>query len=356
MALFDIRGDGRALPVATTPPDDADVVAAARAVLDEHLSTVLAEPMLIVAQTPRSRADLLALDASGRLVVVQVAARLTAPVLLEALDVAGQAARLTLEDLESHHPRCPDHLHASLREFFATVPPARHETPGAVRLVIVCAKVDPALLPAVAFLRSGPGRVELLRLGLVPGRDGQRLVDVTPLVDSAAAEAPAAAPASEADPVDAAALVAAHALVSPVDLGDADQAYVPVFLDLPPDLPPLPLRPSDLTSSPDQAVSPVLDLLAPAREPGAVVGPVDARLAELAGELAEPLALVWLRHRRGERFEVVLHPDGSLHTDTGERYADPTWAASAVSGGTASDGWRVWRAGDHGRTLAELRA
>lgn len=84
-------------------------------------------------------------------------------------------------------------------------------------------------------------------------------------------------------------------------------------------------------------------------------GPTDAALGALAAELHSALPLVWVRHRRGERFEALLHPDGTLETSDGFRYGDPSRAASAVSGTATADGWRVWRAGESGPTLAELR-
>ncbi|PFG35233.1 hypothetical protein [Sanguibacter antarcticus] len=87
---------------------------------------------------------------------------------------------------------------------------------------------------------------------------------------------------------------------------------------------------------------------------GSPHGPRDDALVELASALHEALPLIWVRHRRNERFEALLHPDGTIETADGEVYADPSWAANAVSGGTASDGWRVWRAGDGGPTLLEL--
>lgn len=376
MPLFDIRGARRALPVATTQPDDASFAAAARAVVSEHLSTLLGEQVVTVAEKPRSTADLLALDSTGRPVVVQIMPQLTAEGLLEALDVAGRASRLTRRDLAAKHPGGPDRFYATLRDFFDAVPVTRHERPtsGAVRLVIVCADVDAALLPTVDFLRSGAGHVEVLHVGLVAGSGGQRLIDISPRETRTASAVSAARLAVEQALTGAVPVVPPEAEVpgqvrsafgsvtppvgvSPPTGPDESSAYVPVFLDLLQGLPALPGRPSDLpVPGADQDVSPVLDLLAPPRDPSSVVGPIDADLAELARALDEPLPLVWLRHRRGERFEVVLHPDGSLHTEEGVRYADPTWAASAVSGGASSDGWRVWRDGDHGRTLAELRA
>ena len=89
--------------------------------------------------------------------------------------------------------------------------------------------------------------------------------------------------------------------------------------------------------------------------PAELNGPTDAALAALAAELHSSLPLVWVRHRRGERFEALLHPDGTLETSDGLRFADPSWAAISVSGTSGADGWRVWRAGESGPTLAELR-
>lgn len=427
MALFDFRGAARAHPVTPTLPDDASFAAAVRAVVTEHLPALLGEPLLTVAERPRSTADLLALDAAGLPVVVQVTPRLTAAGLLEALDTAGRAAGLTRADLAAKHPDGPDRFYAALRAFFDSVPVTRPgpSAPGTVRLVIVCADVEDSLLHALAFLRSGAARVEVLHVGMLAGRGGQRLVDVSPLQPEQAAArravesvltgaittVPLAAPGvpgqprpafgATAPPVAATTtpatttpvtttpatstpsttapattpqsttpLTAAPPAASPVpapppapaqvlpalhvvSVAASDAVYVPTFLDVPLAPAGLPERPADAPAQGE--VSPILDLLAPPRDPAAVVGPVDAALSALASELDEPLPLVWLRHRRGERFEVVLHQDGSLHTEDGTRYADPTWAASAVSGGTASDGWRVWRVGDEGRTLAELR-
>lgn len=393
MALFDFRGAARAHPVTPTLPDDASFAAAVRAVVTEHLPALLGEPLLTVAERPRSTADLLALDASGLPVVVQVTPRLTAAGLVEALDTAGRAAGLTRADLAAKHPDGPDRFYAALRAFFDSVPVTRPgpSAPGTVRLVIVCADVEDSLLHALAFLRSGAARVEVLHVGMLAGRGGQRLVDVSPLQPEQAAARravesvltgaittvppaspgvpgqpgsafgatappvaattaqPAASPVPAPPPAPAQVLPALHV----VSVAASDAVYVPTFLDVPLAPAGLPERPADAPALGE--VSPILDLLAPPRDPAAVVGPVDAALTALASELGEPLPLVWLRHRRGERFEVVLHQDGSLHTEDGTRYADPTWAASAVSGGTASDGWRVWRVGDEGRTLAELR-
>lgn len=181
-----------------------------------------------------------------------------------------------------------------------------------------------------------------------------------------------------------------------------DGVYVPVFKGLPEPLGALPERPGDLPSFPVFATVSVpraVDLslpavpraprpetpaaapvqassgsgrppVQPARAavqpahlsslPGppvsqpAEAGSPDARLGRLARTLDAPLDLVWVRHRRGERLEVVLGLDGLLHAPDGARFGDPDTAARTLSGASTSSGWRVWRAGDSGPSLDEL--
>ncbi|WP_230685268.1 hypothetical protein [Cellulomonas sp. JZ18] len=63
--------------------------------------------------------------------------------------------------------------------------------------------------------------------------------------------------------------------------------------------------------------------------------------------------LVWARERRGQRFTALLMPDGLVELPDGTRVASPDEAATLVSGVEGVDGWRAWRLGDGGPTLAE---
>lgn len=161
-----------------------------------------------------------------------------------------------------------------------------------------------------------------------------------------------------------------------------DGVYVPVFEERPGELGALPARPGDVPSFPVFAtvtVARAVDLSLPAEPtvplpagpPGALpAGPTaplpaespepaggpDARLGRLASTLDAPLDLVWVRHRRGERLEVVLGLDGLLHAPDGARFSDPDTAARTLSGSSSSSGWRLWRAGDSGPSLDELTA
>jgi len=78
------------------------------------------------------------------------------------------------------------------------------------------------------------------------------------------------------------------------------------------------------------------------------------RLGLLAQTLTAPVDLVWVRHRRGERFAVVLGLDGLLSAPDGARFTDPDHAARTLSGAESCNGWRMWRAGEHGPSLDEL--
>lgn len=86
-------------------------------------------------------------------------------------------------------------------------------------------------------------------------------------------------------------------------------------------------------------------------------GPRDERLAAIAAESTVPSALVWVRLRRGERFEATLDLDGTITLADGSRYVDPDAAAAAAVGSTGNvNGWRAWRMGENGPTLSELDA
>ncbi|NKX94065.1 hypothetical protein HF995_12430 [Sanguibacter hominis ATCC BAA-789] len=84
----------------------------------------------------------------------------------------------------------------------------------------------------------------------------------------------------------------------------------------------------------------------------------DAALKKLAGRLEEPTPLLWVRHRRNERFEVTLHPDGVIELPDGRRFMSPDVAATIVSDAEHTvDGWGAWRVGEEtGPTLRDLRA
>jgi hypothetical protein len=80
----------------------------------------------------------------------------------------------------------------------------------------------------------------------------------------------------------------------------------------------------------------------------------DPDLAALAAALGVPTALRWERPRRGQRFDALLLPDGTIELPDGARFRHPDIAASAASGSYSADGWTVWRLQATGETLAEV--
>ncbi len=76
----------------------------------------------------------------------------------------------------------------------------------------------------------------------------------------------------------------------------------------------------------------------------------------VAASLDTPVTLVWQRMRRGIHHEAVLYGDGRMVVSNGRVFTDPSAAANAVQYTQDTDGWRVWRLGVQGPTLASLYA
>jgi len=80
-------------------------------------------------------------------------------------------------------------------------------------------------------------------------------------------------------------------------------------------------------------------------------------LAAFGTELATTTTLVWARQRRGQRLVATLRVDGLIQLPDGAVFAEPDAAAAAAARSEYPiDGWQVWRVGDDGPTLAEVRA
>ncbi len=403
-----------------------------RTLLAEHLPAVVGEPLFPV----RNRAalpdrpdvpEMLALDVTGRPVVIEVAQVVDDASIVDALRHAGAAARLTTADLaRAYHPD-PTRFEADYAAFREQVPFARPaELRYGTRLVLLCSEVASESVDALAAVR-GPGwPVKVLQVGVVRGHDGRRLLDVSPLAaheparrpveptslrlvhtgESAAAPTPevsepaapqpfAAGPAQSpliptqpplarsaaaavAEPARAAASAALPAAPLATILAAAAPAYVsppeaqPAAIVAPPSIvaPPAILSPPPAFGPSDLPASSPRSPLSPAGQPytsqpytsqpyarPAVAGAAQRALPELvalAAVVPTPAALVWERPRRGQRFEAALRADGLVELSSGEVFGDPDLAAAhAARAEGAVDGWRVWRLGEGGPTLAE---
>ncbi|MFI2755104.1 hypothetical protein ACGIF2_16870 [Cellulomonas sp. P22] len=77
-------------------------------------------------------------------------------------------------------------------------------------------------------------------------------------------------------------------------------------------------------------------------------------LSALSASRGTIATLVWFRARRGQRLVATLRTDGLIELPDGRLHADPDDAAADAANAEGTvDGWRSWRLGDAGPTLAE---
>ncbi|WP_278235439.1 hypothetical protein [Isoptericola sp. AK164] len=165
----------------------------AHRVVDSHIDGLLGEQIFPVAQgSGPDEPHLLALDATGSPVVVELVANLDKAALTRALDHAGWAGRLTRGELAARYHGGQNAFQRDIATFYDSVPITRSQ-PGrsSARLIVICQEAGEDILNAVDFLRQPTMPVEVLKMGVMHGQDGRRFVDVSPLVIHPASEATA---------------------------------------------------------------------------------------------------------------------------------------------------------------------
>ncbi|KGM15018.1 hypothetical protein N867_12880, partial [Actinotalea fermentans ATCC 43279 = JCM 9966 = DSM 3133] len=148
------------------------------ALLGEHL-------MPLRARTPgRDEPYLLAVDASGQPVVVEVVAILDEDAVMAALRHAGRAARMTTRDLAEAYSGGADRFASHLAAFRLTVPATALLSTfvrGGARLLLVCSHVSAGAADVLEFLLQPRYQVDVLRAQVVTEPDGQRVVELSPV-------------------------------------------------------------------------------------------------------------------------------------------------------------------------------
>lgn len=371
MPIFELD-EGRPVLVQPMQPAPGSFAADSSALVAEHLTSLLGEQLFPVRERhgDASGPHLLALDATGRPVVVDVVQILDGESLVRALQHAGNAARLSRADLLRTYRGGADTFDADFRDFRDEAPLSAAQTgplPGA-RLLLVCAEVDPQVMDAVAFLREPGRQVEVLQIGVVRGVDGRRYVDVSPLVLRQPARR-TVEPASLrlVRPNDAAVVREPSTCPLTGSVPSAGPVSGPAPGDHLASLPPLPPL---VPSTPSRARNPVM---APTPAPVTPAGPPPPAnfgsawaadilpapravpaLAALVKGRGAVVTLVWFRERRGQRLHATLRHDGLIELPDGRVHANPDDAAAdAANAEGVVDGWRAWRLGDGGPTLAE---
>lgn len=159
----------------------------ANQVVESHIDGLLGEEVFPIAQgSGPDEPHLLALDASGSPVVVELVADLDRENLAKALDHAGAAGRLTRADLAARYSGGASAFQHDVAAFYDSVPITRTQVgknggTGA-RLIIICQNAPDEILNAVDFLRQPSMPVEVLKMGVVNSDDGRKFLDVSPLV------------------------------------------------------------------------------------------------------------------------------------------------------------------------------
>ncbi|MCU1432866.1 MAG: hypothetical protein JWP95_1971 [Actinotalea sp.] len=368
--------DPRAVPGAVAGQDSGSESVA------DHLDRLLGEHLLPlrIRESGEDEPYLLAVDASGQAVVVDVVGLLDEEALLRALRYAGRAANLGEEDLALAYRAGPQRFATDLAAFRTTVPVttflSTSVAPGA-RLLLVCTHVAEGVEDVVDFLLQSASQVQILRVGVVDGPDDTRIIDVSPLE-----RRPPSRRGLEPDPRQSRARLtpprrpeAAEetrrlptVVPPPFAVRAGAQAAQPTVQPAPVWAPVLTPEASSPAASADPApaggspaagtvadadahrwgpVEPTGGLL-PTALPFAFTGVTpgagpDERLLELAVVVGAPVPLVWPRPRRGEVFEALLHADGLIELPDGSLCLDPHEAAALVSGAEAVDGWHLWR-------------
>lgn len=184
MAIFELDAE-RAVAVQAMEPAPGAVGAQVEQIIEQRLGAILGERLLTVARGRAGHDEpfLLSVDGFGGVVVTEIVTKLDAATLASALVRAGSATRLGDAELAQRYHRGPQAFVGDRSQLFATVPEVvgGERRPGGARLVVVCAAVALDALDALEFLRQPGSRVEVLRVGVLRGTDGRRVLDVSPL-------------------------------------------------------------------------------------------------------------------------------------------------------------------------------
>ncbi|WP_265522877.1 hypothetical protein [Oerskovia flava] len=196
MPLFEVDAE-RPVLVQPSPPGGALGTDAQR-VVDGNIDGLLGEQIFPVASgTTPDDPHLLALDAAGLPVVIEVVGELTEASLGQALNHAGRAGRYTRADLAGQYSGGAGRFHQDVSTFYDNVPLTRSQATSratGARLIIICSSAAPSVLDALDFLRQPGSPVAVLQLGVVHGADGRRFVDVSPLTVTRSTPAEPAGP------------------------------------------------------------------------------------------------------------------------------------------------------------------
>lgn len=354
----------------------------------DQLDVLLGEHLmpLRVRSADADEPHLLAVDASGQPVVVEIVALLDEEAAIRALRHAGRAARMSTRDLAQAYSGGADRYASHLAAFRLTVPSTALLSTfvrGGARLLLVCSHISAGMEDVLEFLLQPGWQVDVLRAEVVTEPDGRRVVELSPVARSVVpqriVDSPAWARGLDPDPFpapfDPTPLYRSRAErpqpaplldQAPIDaLPEWSSARAAARSDWPPEDSSAMAGWSSTADVREPAWSP-LSRPAPLIVPPSFAVPLaqldtdvpDPLLAAVAAALAGPAVLVWAPEGAAECFEALLHEDGIVELADGRQYGDVETAARAVSGLRGPlDAWQVWHVDSpSGPTLADLAA
>ncbi|GAA1276075.1 hypothetical protein GCM10009609_43830 [Pseudonocardia aurantiaca] len=256
----------------------------------DNLFRVARQPVL-----PLGRPDVIALDPTGRVVVIEVKRDVDRNQLAQALEYAGWARNVGLDELAQRYHGGPQSFWEDWMEFTdSEVPRLIVRDP---RLVLVARNFEPRTYEALEFLLQHNLPIKLLKLAFYidDAEGGRRFLNVEweSEPEVSAPVLPAAAPAASA------------VLVVAAEPGTRDFREV--------------------------------------------------TLTEVAESVSTPAQLIWNRPKKGEKHEATLLANGKIRLSDGREFGSPSGAAMGAADVVSYDGWYAWRLATDGRTLNQIR-
>lgn len=296
MPLFELTGDGLQPFTRLRPGPELYEQEIEQLVWDD-LESFTGESLFPVARQARILGggipDILALDESGRVVVIEVKRDIDRSQLAQCLEYAGWARLTNLDEISSLYNRGTEN-HRGAEAFFrdwqdfteSTTPVTINPQP---RLFLIARDFEGRTRSALDFLRENSLPVTVIPVTIYEDQNGRRVVDV------------------EADH---------EPLLVPAAIATATS-------------------PVQITANGRRVT--VLDLLD-------------------AGLLVPGDAVEFVRPRLGDRFDATIRADGTFALPDGSIHQSPSLAAMRAADLVSYDGWHAWRVIRLGGTrLHELR-
>lgn len=306
MALFEVTPD-RGLIAFRTIRSGAELYESQlEDLLWDNLEELTGDPLFPVRrQAPirgGGRPDIVCLDRTGAVVVIEVKRAIDRSQLAQCLEYAGWARSTNLDELAKFYHRGSARFWDDWTEFTGTTDPVLvNRNPS---LIVTAGSFDDRSGSAVQFLVDNGLPIKVITTTMYQDSTGRRFLDTDIQGDSLGGTS------------------------TPVGTGLDGAVPAPTVT-----------RPGVSTRRPTRTVFPVslLDLIA-------------------AGKLPAGERLTWHRPRSGDTHVCTVQGDGSLQTADGRSFSSLSSAATHAAGGGSFDGWEVWRSPTAGgMTLKDIR-